>query len=201
MQKEFDDDCGSIKKLQTFTSNQIAGLMFLVVNTTRQHLSLGDLKVILSPSESIDLDSVADRRIVEASPSVKKAVVAGYLRVVTKDSNHGRQNAIDMDALRKIVREENDGKAISAIAESLVELKNMLSSMPAPQVVHVSSQVEKVDIVESISEPQAENLIAIHEKVVSRMASNLSTNIEPQKGKSKDASDMKKKLDELEGLL
>ena len=34
--------------------------MFLVVNTTRQHLSLGDLKVILTPSQSIDLDNVAE---------------------------------------------------------------------------------------------------------------------------------------------
>jgi len=175
--------------------------MFLVVNTTRQHLSLGDIKVVLSPSQSIDLDNVADRRIVEASPSVKKAVVAGYLRVVTKDSSHGRHNTIDMDELRKIVREENDGKTISAIAESLAELKSMLSSMPTTQVVHVSSRFEKNDVIEPISEPQAENLVAIHEKVVSRMASNLSTNIDPQKSKSKDASDMKKKLDELEGLL
>jgi hypothetical protein len=178
--------------------------MFLVVNTTKQHLSLGDLKVVLSPSQSIDLDSVADRRVVDASPSVKKAVVAGYLRVVNKDSFvEKRYGGFDMDALREIVRQENGGKAMADLAKSISEIKNLISSIPAAQVVHVSGSHSEA-INENISfkeEPQAENLVAIHERVVSRMAQKMSSNIGNSDGVSADAGDMRKKLDELEGLI
>ncbi len=112
--------------------------MFLVVNTTRQHLSLGDLKVVLTPSQSIDLDNVADRRIVEASPSVKKAIVAGYLKVVSKDSYlEKKSSGVDLETLREIVRQENGGKAMADLAQSISEIKKLISSIPAPQVVNV----------------------------------------------------------------
>lgn len=178
--------------------------MFLVVNTTRQHLSLGDIKVILSPSQSIDLDNVADRRVVEASPSVKKAIVAGYLRVVSKDAFfEKRASGIDLETLREIVRQENGGQAMADLANSLSEIKRLISSMPAPQVVNVvhggASATAPVEM--QSAEPQAENLVAIHERVVSRMASNMSSNMGQSDSASADAGDMRKKLDELEGLI
>lgn len=179
--------------------------MFLVVNTTRQHLSLGDLKVVLSPSQSIDLDNIADRRIVESSPSVKKAIVAGYLRVVSKDAFFEKKSAgVDLDALREIVRQENGGQAMADLAQSLSEIKRLISSMPAPQVVNVvqgSVAAASPSVEIQASEPQAENLVAIHERVVSRMASKMSSNMGQSDSASADAGDMRKKLDELEGLI
>lgn len=178
--------------------------MFLVVNTTRQHLSLGDIKVVLSPSQSVDLDNVADRRVVEASPSVKKAIVSGYLRVVSKDSFfEKRASGVDLEALREIVRQENGGQAMADLAQSLSEIKRLISSIPAPQVVNVvqggASTPAPVDV--QSAEPQAENLVAIHERVVSRMASKMSSNMGQSDSASADAGDMRKKLDELEGLI
>lgn len=177
--------------------------MFLVVNTTRQHLSLGDLKVVLTPSQSIDLDSIADRRIVESSPSVKKAIVAGYLRVVSKDEGRDRRQIFDLDAIRDIVRQEAAGKDMTEIVQSILELKKMISNIPAPQVVNVVAGSNPHAVEPSIlaSEPQAENLVAIHERVVSRMSANVSSNISGSAGTSADAGEMKKKLDELEGLI
>ena len=178
--------------------------MFLVVNTTRQHLSLGDLKVILTPSQSVDLDNVADRRIVEASPSLKKAIVAGYLKVVSTDSYMEKRSAgVDLEALREIVRQENGGKAMADLAQSISEIKKLISSIPAPQVVNMvhgsSAPVASSDV--QMAEPQVENLVAIHERVLSRMASKMSSNMGQSDAASADAGDMRKKLDELEGLI
>jgi hypothetical protein len=178
--------------------------MFLVVNTTRQHLSLGDLKVVLTPSQSIDLDNVADRRIVEASPSVKKAIVAGYLKVVSKDSYlEKKSSGVDLETLREIVRQENVGKAMADLAQSISEIKKLISSIPAPQVVNVvQGAVPQAVLPEiAVDEPQAENLVAIHERVVARMASKMSSNMGQADAASADAGDMKKRLDELEGLI
>ena len=67
-------------------------------------------------------------------------------------------------------------------------------------MVHGSSApVASSDV--QMAEPQVENLVAIHERVLSRMASKMSSNMGQSDAASADAGDMRKKLDELEGLI
>lgn len=180
--------------------------MFLVVNTTKQHLSLGDLKVVIPPGQSLDLDNVADRKFSDSSPSVRKAIVSGYLRVVNKDHPSQNSTSLSIDDIKKLLKENSDTTTINDLARSISELKNLITSMPTSQVVQVvsapavSSSVSQIANV-SIDEPQAENLVAIHEKVMSRMTSGMSMNIGTDTSSNASIDDVKKNLDELEGLI
>jgi|694.fasta_scaffold113453_2 type IV secretory pathway VirB4 component len=169
--------------------------MYAIVNTSGRHLSLQDLRVMLSPRERIDLDSVCDRREIEASTHLKHALKKGYVKVVVKDkeghdfSVPQTQSGITKDDLNKIKSE------IASI------IQDAIKSMPSSTVVVQGGVVDKnADHVDHGIEMSDEVLDHIHKKAVDRLMNNTekTVDVKPVHGSNLN---IKKNLDELEDLL
>ena len=60
--------------------------MFYIMNVTKKELCISDLRLVLPPKRSIDLDKVCDRLDSERSKSLKIAIKKGWLRIMKKDT-------------------------------------------------------------------------------------------------------------------
>ncbi|MAG25677.1 hypothetical protein CMI47_08880 [Candidatus Pacearchaeota archaeon] len=69
--------------------------MFYIMNVTKKELCISDLRLVLPPKRSIDLDKVCDRPDAERSKSLKTAIKKGFLRVMKKDTWWGDAKAPD----------------------------------------------------------------------------------------------------------
>jgi hypothetical protein len=167
--------------------------MYTIVNTSGRHLSLQDLRVMLSPRERIDLDAVCERRDIEASLHLKHALKKGYVKVVVKDRDGQNfdhtQSSITKDDLNKIKVE------IASI------IQDAIKAMPASTVV-VQNGNNSVNTSDSDSgvTMSDEVLDHIHKKAVDRLMNNTEKAVDVKSVQSANLN-IKKNLDELEDLL
>ena len=167
--------------------------MYAIVNTSGRHLSLQDLRVMLSPRERIDLDSVCDRRDIEASAHLKHALKKGYVKVVLKD-REGHDFGVQQSAITK-----DDLNKIKSEIENII--KDAIKSMPSSTVVVQNSTQGGVSVdSEHNIQMSDEVLDHIHKKAVDRLMNNTEKTVDVKSVKTSNLN-IKKNLDELEDLL
>lgn len=171
--------------------------MYAIINTSGRYLSIKDLRIVLSPRERIDLDSVCERRQIEESSHLKDALKKGYVKVVLKDragfdglslnnnpENHGSNlTKNDLDNLRN---------EISNIIKDAIKGISVSSASVGPQNVQSSESVEQ-SIDSSILEQ-------IHKKAINRLMDSTEGNVSAE-DQVKVNININKKIDELENLL
>lgn len=167
--------------------------MYAIVNTSGRHLSLQDLRVMLSPRERIDLDSVCDRREIEASTHLKHALKKGYVKVVVKDKE-GHDFSVPQSGITK-----DDLNKIKSEIASIIQ--DAIKSMPTSTVV-VQGAVQANEGSDSDHGIQMsdEVLDHIHKKAVDRLMNNTEKTVDVKSVQSSNLN-IKKNLDELEDLL
>lgn len=191
--------------------------MYAIVNTSGRHLSLKDLRIMLSPRERLDLDSVCERRDIESSLYLKEALKKGYIKVVIKDNNSssyastGIVDSVTKDDLEKIKSDISDvirssikesksttndsgidiSKIRSEIASVIREVIGEMSFSPGVKDLSISG------IEESLSD---DVLSEIHKKAVNRMMEGAEGKVKNDDQK-KINLDISGRADELEGLL
>jgi|LauGreDrversion4_2_1035121.scaffolds.fasta_scaffold00018_17 hypothetical protein len=193
--------------------------MYTIVNTSGRHLSLKDLRIMLSPRERLDLDSVCERRDIESSVYLKEALKKGYIKVVVKDNNafsytnSGMIDTVTKDDLEKIKLD-----LAEVIKSSLKDVKKSNSENVKVDLTDIKTEI--VEVIREVinnsnlsrsndSEKQAfdfEDLLSdqvlseIHKKAVNRMMETAEGKVKHDDQKSVKM-DLSKKVDELEGLL
>lgn len=171
--------------------------MFSIQNKSGKHISISDLGLVLAPRQCIDLDSVVDRYVSDRSHCLKKAVEGGHVKILRKDVE-----------LKKIVV-ENKTEDSGAIKLEIEKMKNDIMKMLASGLSN--RVVEKEIIIRegsgsaiSSNEPEIEAdkevLAKLHEKTMEKMLKNTELNIHNISSEIKN-SELKSKLDELEGLI
>tara|TARA_Y100000034_G_scaffold2264_1_gene2812 strand:- start:734 stop:1369 length:636 start_codon:yes stop_codon:yes gene_type:complete len=60
--------------------------MYYIMNVTKKEVCISDLRLVLPPKRSIDIDKVCDRLDSERSKSLKTAIKKGFIRVMKKDT-------------------------------------------------------------------------------------------------------------------
>lgn len=171
--------------------------MYAIINTSGRYLSIKDLRIVLSPRERIDLDSVCERRQIEESSHLKDALKKGYVKVVLKD-----RAGFDGFGLNV-----NSEKQVSNLTKNdLDNLKNEISSIIKDAIsgisissVSVNSQDAKVsDSVEEAIDSAV--LEQIHKKAINRLMDSTEGKVSAE-DQVKVNININKKIDELENLL
>ena len=191
--------------------------MFFIVNTTKQSLSIADLKLILGPRQGIDLDVKYTREQAEKSKGLKTLVSKGIISVKNKTEpvvesrfiqevhNHNH-NEFDAEKMKEDIM----SGLKDAIAESLpthpqaqpnidmAELAKMIAQlMPqGPQNVQfgsITSKDEEVKVDEGV-------LADIHSRTVSKMVEGVESG-DINCTSSTTKNDIDDNVDELENLL
>ena len=171
--------------------------MYAIINTSGRYLSIKDLRIVLSPRERIDLDSVCERRQIEESSHLKDALKKGYIKVVVKDRigfdastlnvNSEKQSSNltknDLDNLRnEISNIIND--AIKGISVSSVSVNSHVTSEPNSVEQNIDSSI----------------LEQIHKKAINRLMDSTEGKVSAE-DQVKVNININKKIDELENLL
>lgn len=167
--------------------------MYSIVNTSGRHLSFQDLRIVLSPRERIDLDTVCERREIESSIHLKHALQKGYVKVVVKDKD-GFDAKNQISPTNQITKEDLDkikNDLASIIKSALLNVNMSSSTEVKPQ------EKEESSVSFEMSQEILEN---IHKKAVERLMTNSDNSLEVKKSQSKSIN-INKNLDELEGLL
>lgn len=189
--------------------------MFFIVNTTKQSLSISDLKLILGPRQGTDLDVRYTREQAEKSKGLKSLISKGLISVKNKTEpvvesrfikevhthNHNEFDAEKMkkdimDGLKEAIAESipSQPKVQSQPDINMEELAKMIVSMiPQGKTQNISLNEEDVKV--------DDNTISdIHSRAVNKIIKNVdSSNILLQEEIKK--SDLDNNVDELEGML
>lgn len=171
--------------------------MYAIINTSGRYLSIKDLRIVLSPRERIDLDSVCERRQIEESSHLKDALKKGYIKVVVKDR-------IGFDG--SVLNGNSEKQASNLTKNDLDNLRNEISNIIKDAIkgisvssVSVNSQVvsESNHVEESIDSSVLEQ---IHKKAINRLMDATEGNVSAE-DQVKINININKKIDELENLL
>jgi len=195
--------------------------MFFIVNTTKQSLSIADLKLILGPRQGIDLDVKYTREQSEKSKGLKTLVSKGMVSIKNKTEAvvesrfvHEVHNHNEFDA------EKMKADIMSGLKEAIAEIVPTQQSQPQPtpqsqpnidmgelakmiasimpqgqpgQVINNSKHDEEVKVDEGV-------LADIHSRTVSKMVEGVeSGDINCESSTTKN--DIDDNIDELENLL
>jgi len=196
--------------------------MYVVKNISTREISMPDLHIVLSPGDQIDIDMMCARFRSEQSFGLKQLIVGGYLKVIIRDDHRGGiqiktpeakmpedmpeyipKNRDVLDAVKDM--EEKLGKKIDEkIANSQQSqidpnlLNQALSALQALASGGVAApQVPDKVINTEISDKKA---VEIQQRMLNRKAINTESNVTHTE-QIVDNSDIKKNMDELEGLL
>jgi len=69
--------------------------MYYIMNVTNKEVCISDLRLVLPPKRSIDIDKVCDRLDSERSKSLKTSIKRGFIRVMKKDTWWGDRKKPD----------------------------------------------------------------------------------------------------------
>lgn len=193
--------------------------MFFIVNTTKQSLSISDLKLILGPRQGIDLDVKYSREESEKSKGVKTLISKGLISVKNKTEavvesrfvqevhNHNefdveKMKADIMSGLKEVIAESipiQQPQPVPATQPNIdiAELAKMIASMipqgQNSQVVNNTRRDEEVKVNEGV-------LADIHSRTVSKIVEGVeSGDINCESSTTKN--DIDDNIDELENLL
>lgn len=162
--------------------------MYSIVNTSGRHLSIQDLRIVLSPRERIDLDTVCERRDIESSIHLKHALQKGYVKVVIKDRD-GLDVSAGLKRSSNLTKEDLDRIKV----EMMAMIRETLSN------VKIGDSKEESSL-KNDSEIDSKVLEKIHKKTVDRLLSGTDASLNASQSKSENAV-INKKVDELEGLI
>jgi len=190
--------------------------MFLIVNTSKQSISISDLKLILGPRQGIDLDVKYSREQVGKSKGLKSLISKGLISIKNKTEAvvesrfiqevHNHNNEFDAEKMKADIM--NGLK--EAIAENMTaqpqltpqtqpnidmaELAKMIASMipQTQQNIPISKDKEiKVD---------ADVMSDMHSRVVDKIVKDVGSSNIVLKGETKK-SDIDDNIGELEDML
>jgi len=189
--------------------------MFFIVNTTKQSISISDLKMVLGPRQGIDLDVKFSREQTERSAGLKSLISKGLISVKNKTEpvlesrfiqevhNHSH-NEIDAE---KIKTEIMSGlkEALAEIIPSqqqqptfnMEDLAKMIASMSPNNQNNVKEKIAKHDEDVKVDEGV---LADIHSRTVSKMVENVES-ADVYGESSTTTNDIDDNIDELEDLL
>lgn len=171
--------------------------MYAIINTSGRYLSIKDLRIVLSPRERLDLDSVCERRQIEESSHLKDALKKGYIKVVVKDKN-------GFDGFVNGLGNANVGTNLTK--NDLDNLRNDISNIikdaiKGMSVSSVTANSEKSSISDSSEESIDSSVLEqIHKKAINRLMDTAEGNVSAQ-DQFKVNINISKKVDELENLL
>ncbi len=193
--------------------------MFFIVNTTKQSLSIADLKLILGPRQGTDLDTRFTREQSEKSKGLKSLVSKGMISVKNKTEpvvesrfiqevhNHNEIDAEKMkvdivNSLKEAIAESMPTQQPQPTAQpqpniDMAELAKMIAKlMPqgqSGQVVNNPKYDEEVEVDSSV-------LADIHSRTVNKIVEGVeSGDINCESSTTKN--DIDDNIDELENLL
>lgn len=193
--------------------------MFFIVNTTKQSLSISDLKLILGPRQGIDLDVKHSREQAEKSAGLKKLIKKGMISVKNKtepvvesrfvqEIHTHNHNELDMEKMKADI--------MSGLKEAIVE--SIPTQQPQPQVQPGVDMAELAKMIaQLVPQGQAGQVINsmkhdedvkvnddvladIHSRTVNKIVEGVESgdiNCES----STTQNDIDENIDELEGLL
>jgi len=186
--------------------------VFFIVNKTKKHIALPDIKISLGPRQAIDLDRIMDRSESEKSRCLRSARVNGDIEIRIKDGERKREKVVkvkpegpDMGKMKEdIISEIKSLKLAEKSSDSLSRedlmdaMRELLQSMPAKEVIikegkSIASDEEIVDIDEDL-------LADINVRAVNKMIENVESG-EVKYKEEKQKNDLEDNVDELEQLL
>lgn len=191
--------------------------MYTIVNTSGRHLSIKDLRIMLSPRERLDLDSVCERRDIESSLYLKEALKKGYIKVIIKDSNSssyasaGMIDAVTKEDLEKIKSDISDvikssmkeaKVAKSSLGVDISQIKSEIASVIREVMGEMNISSPSKDVASSgFEESLSDSVLSeIHKKAVNRMMEGAEGKVKNDDQKKVNL-DISRTADELEGLL
>ena len=144
--------------------------MFFIVNKTKKHVSLPDIKISLGPKQAIDLDKIMKREVSENSRHLKAAKANGDIEIRVKDdprkpiantsSEVRRENSSnEIDELKKEIKELSQTIANSGRGGiSKEDLLEALKSIPQQTtVIHQSASGQKCKQDQEVEEVEMDN--------------------------------------------
>jgi hypothetical protein len=185
--------------------------VFFIVNKTKKHITLPDIKISLGPRQALDLDKLMDRSESEKSRHLKAASHNGDVEIRVKDGNKPKKNAPvqaapDMGKMKDdIIKEMKDElQSLKQPKEGLSKedliaaMQELISSMPAKEVIvreggTVASDEEEVEINEDL-------LGEINKRAMNKMVKNTESG-EVKYKEEKQKNDLDSNINELENLL
>lgn len=202
-------------------------MAFIIRNTTDRDVVLDDLRVILGPHKTIDLDRVAPRHMIDSSPKLRLAFQQKRVATVSQDGiglSDGETAAVsDIKAMEQRLKADfrnqiatlqqrqpvqtsaassADAAKIEQLTETIQKLVQQLATKQAHPVAHpeiVPNGATAASIGDGIRDDIATR---IHAKTMQRLEKQVtgSGNVEHVSTKIQD-TDLSKRIDELEGLL
>jgi len=187
--------------------------MFFIANTTKQSISIADLKLILGPRQAIDLDIRYTREQAEKSKGLKSLISKGMISVKNKTEivvessfiqevhNHNDFDAEKMktdimNGLKEVIAENTSVQPKPQPSIDMAELAKMIASMiPQGQTVQNNTvpQDEEVKVNDDI-------LADIHSRTVSKIVEGVEGSDINCENKIIE-SDIDENINELEHLL
>lgn len=190
--------------------------MFFIVNKTKKHITLPDIKISLGPRQAIDLDKIMDRTESEKSKHLKAAKSKGDIEVRIKDGEkkkvHIIQEKIDGPDIGKmkdeIIKEmKNEIKSLKLGDKSsdglskedlLAAMRELMSAMPAKEVI--IREGKSIDSDEEVVEIDNNLLGEINKRAVNKMVKDVKMESVSYKEDNKE-NDLMDNISELEDLL
>lgn len=191
--------------------------MFIVRNVSSRDVGLDDLHVLLSKEDQIDLDMVCSRFLSEQSPSLRHSIRSGMLKVVIKDDHRGGIQIKAVDT-KPIVPEKPDNKevlnAVKALEEKLGKRLEEKLATTQQQAIDPNLLTQAIAALQNIAniKPQTNTeksqdtdlsdnkSVEIQQRMLNRKTANTQSNVTHHE-QIVDNSDVKKNMDELEGLI
>jgi hypothetical protein len=194
--------------------------MFFIVNTTKQSLSIADLKLILGPRQGIDLDVKYSRDQIDKSQGLKSLISKGIVSVKNKT-----EPLVETKFIQE-VHNHNEFDTEKMKLEIMDGLKEAIAeSLPSPPQVQQPQQPLNIDI-EALAKmiasmmPQGQQVIQserftsqdeevevdadVMSNMNSRAASKIVKGVESSEASfdtEKTNNDIEDNIDELEELL
>jgi len=186
--------------------------VFFIVNRTKKHITLPDIKISLGPRQAIDLDRIMDRSESEKSRHLRAASSKGDIEIRVKDGEPLKKipdtkiekkediNKIKDEIIREMKDELKELKSNNGLSKEdlMAVMQQFVENMPTKEVVIRDSQ--KTSYEEEDVEIDEGLLADINEKTVEKRVKNVE--MEPIKYKEENKNNtIINNIEELEGLL
>mgnify|MGYP003123066991 CR=1 FL=1 len=199
-------------------------MTFIVKNTTRHEISLGDLRAAIQPGKTEDLDRLASRHVIDQSNDLRIAVRRGALKVLKKDEP-GAPTALRQQAI-EVHKEQTNEEVLKQMQEMEKRLTARMNAqvskhLDSPQgqgmdpeaIQQLNSAIQALQSITGGIVPQQQKTVAdnveteipddtsveIHSRTIDRLTKGSKGQI--KQDKIKGSSNVDKNIDELEGFL
>jgi len=199
-------------------------MTFIVKNTTRHEISLGDLRAAIPPGKTEDLDRLASRHVINQSNDLRIAVRRGALKVLKKDEP-GAPTTLRQQTI-EVHKEQTNEQVLKQMQEMEKRLTAKMNAqvskhIDSPQgqgmdpeaMQQLNSAIQALQNITGGVVPQQQQSVAnnieteipddtsveIHSRTIDRLTKGSKGQI--KQDKIKGSSNVDKNIDELEGFL